>query len=554
MDWLRHRRWDLAAAGGYLVLSCMYAWRTVVHFTTHLAGHGGDGFQNLWNMWWFERALLDGANPWFTPMLHHPHGTTLLFHTLSPFNCTLALPFDWMFGQPAAYNLVFLFSFAASGFTMYLLARELFEHRLGAFLAGCVFTFSHYHFAHAQGHLNLTAMEWTPLYLLGLVRVWRRRRLSDGVLMGLALALATFCDVYYALFGLATALLAALVQLVRRPREALARPVLYATGLGAGVYLATGGILLIAMLAAHATTEFMPTHDARYWSADLQAFFVPGWISAYGGWFESINARWTGNSAECCQYLGFSVLALCVMAVAWRAGGRRPWAWVGLGAVGLVMSLGPRLHWGGGILEGIPLPFDLVTWVFPPLEMSGAPIRWHFLALVATAVLAGGGAAMLYEKLGHKSLGPVRLATPVVLLANLVVLVELAPHWIDARLVHQPDFIEEIKESPGELVVYDLGDDNAALLRQIGHEHRMMGGYISRPTRAAVEFLRRNPLLRAVRGERRMEPDEVSRRAASFGLRWLIVPLAHRASRALPALGALVRWRAGHLQVWELPW
>lgn len=536
------------------MLSCMYAWRTVVHFGTRLAGHGGDGFQNLWNMWWFERALLDGANPYFTPLLHHPEGTTLLFHTLSPFNCLLALPFDWMFGQPAAYNLVFLFSFGASGFTMYLLARELFANRPAAFLAGCVFTFSHYHFAHAQGHLNLVAMEWFPLFLLGLVRVWRRRRLRDGLLMGLALALATFCDVYYALFGLATAALAAVVQLVRTPREALGKPVLGPVGLGAGVYLATGGLLLIAMLVAHATTDFMPTHDARYWSADLQAFLVPGWISAYGGWFEPINSRWTGNSAECCQYLGFSVLALCVMAVVWRVRGRRPWGWVGLGLVGLVMSLGPRLHWGGAIHDQVPLPFALVTTVFPLLEMSGAPIRWHFLALVATSVLAGGGAAALHQKLHDHRLGPIRLATLAVLGATVVVLVELAPHWIDARPIHQPGFTENIRKSPEELVVYDLGDDNAALLRQIGHAHRMMGGYISRPTRAAVEFLRRNPLLRAVRGERRMEPHEAARRAAGYGLRWVIVPLAHRATRSLPGLGAAVRWREGHLQVWEIPW
>jgi dolichyl-phosphate-mannose-protein mannosyltransferase len=544
---------ELLALGGYLVLTCIYAHRVLANFGSHIAGHGGDGWQNIWNMWWFKHALASWQSPYFTDMLHHPSGTTLLFHTLNPFNCALSLPFDLVFGQPVAYNIVFLFSFVASGFTMYLLVKELYANRAAAFIAGCIFTFSHFHFAHAQGHLQLTAMEWLPLFLYYLVRVWRRRRLRDGILMGVSLTLTTFCAIYYFMAGLLVAFLAGLYMLIRDRKRVLEKKLLLVIGSGALVFLATGGVLLIAMLINYFRLEMLPAHDSVYWSTDLQAFFIPPWVSAYGGAFESIWSKWTGNSSECNQYLGYTVIALGVMAFVLMKKGSRPWAWAGLMLIGMLLSLGPVLHWGGKTYTNIPLPYGLFEFIFPFLKMSGAPVRWHIITLLASSILAGAGLSVILARVKERKLGKLSLAFVTAILCGIITMLELLPHWVESRELLYNDFIEEMRATPEDWVVYDLGDANYSLLRQTGHRHKMIGGYVSRSTRPAEDFLKKTPLLRALRGQTRWKPERIRQAAAEFGLKFVILPYNHRARRSLGVQGLNLRWSQWGLEVWEIP-
>jgi len=552
-SWFGRNKENLAAGGGYLIMSCLYAYRVLQNFTTHIAGHGGDGFQNLWNMWWFKHALFTGQNPYFTDMLHYPNGHTLLFHTLNPFNCLLALPLDLILGQPAAYNLVFLFSFAASGFTMYLLAYELFPNRAAAFLAGCVFTFSPFHFAHAQGHLQLVAMEWLPLFLLFLIRSWRNRRIADGIWMGLSLALTAFCSFYYLLAGLIIAGLATFAKLVTERRRVFERKLLFSLGAGAGVFLSTAGVLLTAMLVSYLRLDLVPAHDARFWSADLQSFFIPPWVSAYGPLFIDTWRKWTGNSAECNQYLGYSVIALAIAAFALSRRGERPWGWAGIALCGMFLSLGPVLHWGGHIYNSIPLPYKFLDWIFPILGMSGAPVRWHIITLIAGSILAAGGLNALLARIGDKKILVLSRRHAAALAVTLLVLLEFLPHPIESRTVALPDFIRLIEKSPLDSIVYDIGDPNQALLRQTGHKHKMIGGYASRTTRSALDFISRTPVLRALRGELNLAPEQVKQEAMGLHLRFLIVPSGHRVVGHLRQLGLDKLAEQWGTQLWEIP-
>jgi hypothetical protein len=544
---------DLAALGGFFALTCLYAHRVLINFTVQIAGTGRDVWQTLWNMWWFKEALDKGQNPYFTDMLHYPSGITLLFQTMCPFNCALALPFDAILGQPAAYNAVFLFSFVATGFFMYLLAHELLRDRLAAFASGCALTFSLFHFAHAQGHLQLTAIEWVPLFVLFLIRVWRYRRLSDGVLLGMTAALITFCDIYYLASALLIACLSVLVQACRSLRELSDKRLISAVGLGAVVFLSTGGILIISMLVKYLTTNILPAHDSALWSADLQAFFIPPWISAYGDRFRTISQRCTGSNLECCQYIGYSVFALWLTSVALRPKGGRPWAWVGLGILGIILSLGPWLHWGGQIFPNVRLPFWLVEKAFPFFKMSGLPIRWYFLTVFASAVLVGMGVAILrswYIRIRFLGLS---LGTVIGSLVLIVMLIELAPRWVETRPMEQPMFIKALREETGTFAVYDLGRPAEALLRQMGHGRPLIGGYISRGTREARDFLRNTPVLRALRGEQKLSSYDIKLEANQLGLRFVIVPVEHSAAVHMVENGLKLRWQEGLLEVWEVP-
>ena len=546
------REYALAACG-YTALTFVYAWRVVVHLGTHLAGTGGDGWQNLWNMWWFKTAILSGQNPYFTHLLHHPAGITLVGHTLNPFNCVLAVPADALFGQPAAYNLVFLFSFVASVFFMYLWVRDLGAPPLAAFLAGAVFTFSPYHFAHGQGHMQLTAMEWVPCFLWLSRRMWRAPSVRGGLLCGGALALVAFCDLYYLVSCCIIAGLSLFLAAWRDWRRFWNRSLLQAVGVAIGTFALTGGLLVFAVATAWLGGELMPGHDAVYWAADLQAFVVPNWISAWGHAFESVSGLWTGNPAENSQYVGYSVIALAVLSVRLKPTADRPWVWVGIAGLGFVLALGPRLHWGGQILQNVPMPFGVIEKILPFLRLSGAPTRWCFLTVVAVSILAGLGAGALMEGAQERRVGGLKLAWLAGIGCTVLVLLELAPRYVEVRPFEQPSFAAALAADPRPGAVYDLGGAGLALVRQMGHGRPLMGGYVSRVTYAAREFMQSTPVLRALRGEARLSADELRSGAATISLSFLIIPVSHPMRARLADLGLVQRFADQGLEVWELP-
>jgi len=160
----------IIALVGYLVLTLIMTFPLATEFTTAIPGDGFDGWQNYWNLWWVKKALLDlGTNPFFCDYVYYPTGASLYFHTLNIFNGLFTVPIQAVFGLTVAYNFVVVFSFVVGGYGTYLLVYRFgagspsrpsscsgqgsLQGRLAAFVAGLVFTFSPYHFAHLLGHM-----------------------------------------------------------------------------------------------------------------------------------------------------------------------------------------------------------------------------------------------------------------------------------------------------------------------------------------------------------------------------------------------------------------
>ncbi len=204
----------IAALLGYLLLTLVMTYPLVTRFAQAIPGDSFDGWQNYWNLWWVKVALLvEHTHPWFTDLLYHPTGVGLLFHTLNGFNGFTFLPVQLAWGLIPAYNAVVVFSFVMGGLGAYLLARHVLgpqAGRLPAFVAGLVFTFSPYHFAHLLGHMQLISLEWIPFYALYLLRTAeaaqaggpRREIVRRALLAALFLVLVTLCDWYYLLYCL----------------------------------------------------------------------------------------------------------------------------------------------------------------------------------------------------------------------------------------------------------------------------------------------------------------------------------------------------------------
>ena len=146
-------------------------WPLARVFTTRIAGGFGDPHVTLWSMRWMRDALFALQNPFFTPRLYHPLGTTLVFHTFDLPSTLLVLPLWGLLPEVAIYNTAVLFAFTLTAYGMFRLARELTGDTSCALLSGVLFAAVPYHFTHLQGHLHLMSMGWLPLYVVHLLRI-----------------------------------------------------------------------------------------------------------------------------------------------------------------------------------------------------------------------------------------------------------------------------------------------------------------------------------------------------------------------------------------------
>lgn len=187
---------------GYTLLALLLTWPLVLQFTTAVPGDSVDSWQNMWNMWWLKRALLEGHNPFYSTEIYYPGGASLLLHTLNPFNFIISLPFHSLFGLVVAYNVALIFSLVASGYAAYLIAVDVSGNRSAGLLAGVVFASSGYIMAQALGHLNLIAAEWVLFAVLALRYASIVPSVKSIALAGICLALNVSCDWQYFLFAL----------------------------------------------------------------------------------------------------------------------------------------------------------------------------------------------------------------------------------------------------------------------------------------------------------------------------------------------------------------
>lgn len=468
--------WLLAFVPLTVLLTCPLTPR----LTTALAGDHGDTWQNLWNLVWLRRSLWQGRNPFFTEALWHPDGTTLVFQT---FDLPDLVPAALLVGplHPwTVYNLVVLWTFVASGLAMYALSRGLGASRPASFLAGCAFTFSTYHFAHALGHLHILAMQWVPLYVLAFVRALETRSWRWAAAGGGLLVLASLSSWYYLAGAFVVSLPLFLLHLVRRPRRTLlqAGPRLLVL---CGVYLALIAPLGWAMVTERAAEPISGAHEARRYSADLESFAVPNAAQALGQRIGR-HTRWSGNAAENGTYLGWMLLALVGAGLWLNAPRVRAWGLVAL--FGLVLSLGPALRVGGAVVTGDVLPYAWAEQWFPLLSFMGVPVRFAFAATLALAAALAPSLDALASRLGWWVVAPLAV----------VAIAEHAPHAFVTSSYPTPPPVAAWADEPESFAVLDATRDSRHLWHQTVHGKPMLGGYLTRTPNRLEKRLKQDPV------------------------------------------------------------
>jgi hypothetical protein len=90
----------------YSLLTVIMTWPVVARLNTHLIGTGDDMWVHYWNNWWVKQVLQQGGNVYYTPLLFHPTGVSLLYHNFAWVNIAIWLVLEPFVGGIAAYNLV----------------------------------------------------------------------------------------------------------------------------------------------------------------------------------------------------------------------------------------------------------------------------------------------------------------------------------------------------------------------------------------------------------------------------------------------------------------
>ncbi|HTP29169.1 MAG TPA: hypothetical protein VMK12_26345 [Anaeromyxobacteraceae bacterium] len=470
----------------YFAAFALLTYPAICDFSARFFVDRGDGFQNIWNIWWLSKAVRTGVNPWFTPYLHYPSGTTLVAHTLNPFNGFIAIPLVPFVGMVRAVNAIVVFSFVAGGVTACTLAYRITGDALASFVAGFVFTFCNYHFAHAEGHLNLVSLEWIPLFLLSFWELLERPSSLKGLGAAFALGLVALCDYYYLLYCVLSGAILLVVRFApRRAWTALAhRHHLQTLAIFAAASCVFVVPLVWGVLALSRHETLIGAHDPLEFSMDLLSPVVPGGHWRFARLTASFWSRLPGNIHESSVDQGISVLALAGIALWRRPADARAWLpWAAITSVFALLSFGPRLQVAGRMSQ-IPMPYAALAHVLPPLRLSGCPVRMAVMVSLGLGILAGQGLRCMLRR--GASLGAI--AVGVGLAALLVV--EYLPAPIPRTSPQVPGFVAALRDAPKSGGLIDVGaamGPTAALYYQTIHEIPMVSGYLSRVPKSVAD-------------------------------------------------------------------
>ena len=402
----------IAPALIYFFMFCLLTWPLIRDFSTHFFTDDGDGFMNIWNIWWANTAVTQpSVHPsiWHTDLLHWPFGITLLGQTLNPFNGFLAVPLLRFMSLVQAHNTIVLFSFVMSGITAYWLSYYLTKSFWGGLLAGYIFTFSSYHFAHYYGHLNLISLEWIALFVLCWYILITRPSLTMGLASALTLWLVLLCDYYYFFYCvLAGGLIVVWYMLAQRniwfflKREYIASLSIFIL-----LTLLLTGPIIFPLMYLMRTDPLMDAHNPKGFALDLFGIFVPGETWRFNNSTEGYWSKLPLAPSETSVYLGYTVIIL--VGYLWTKRRKTQFVvnlWFFLAVFFFLLALGPVLQVNGRIVYEALMPYMLLEKILPFLKLSGVPVRMVVMVTLAASVLSAMAVTLIPKSRGAAGFFP----------------------------------------------------------------------------------------------------------------------------------------------------
>jgi hypothetical protein len=418
----------------YLLIALAMFYPITLNMGSATPGSGSGSYQNLWEVWWVNYALLHlHASVYYTSLIFYPLGVSLAYQTMPLLAALVSAPFLAL-GTVFAYNIMFFIGFALSGITMFLLADYLVKNRYAALIAGLVFAFSTFHIAQAIAHVYFINIEFAPLFLYFLMKVVKERWSYANIIgMSASFALATLMgSAEQSVMLLVLLLLIAVIYAVNRPTRGTIISKRFASSmlLFAVIALLFGSWNFIPILGSimkpgglAAANQLNDLQHNAIWSHDLVALFIP---SYYNGIFSSISSApsvystyFAQDPTERVAYIGFTVIALSLYGL--YRNRRHEALWLILAVVFGWLTLGPYIQIAGN-LTPVPGPYYLYH-LIPVMNVIKEPGRFDLIFTMMLSILAAFGAKALIERVGEVKSGK-RMAYLVVVVLFLLVFIE----------------------------------------------------------------------------------------------------------------------------------
>jgi hypothetical protein len=432
-----------------------------------------------------------------------------------------------------AHNTIVVFSFVAAGLTAFCLCHTFTHRYWPSIIGGCVFTFSQYHFAHADGHLQLVSLEWIPAFALAWYVLLRKPSLKTSTGTAISLALVLACDFYYFAYCVLYAIVVTAYEAFARkdPVFVLRRCHRPAMLVFLALTIISCGPLIAGLVRLNAVDPLLGSHDAASFSTDLLGALVPGGHWRFAELTRSFWDSLPGNIQESSVDIGVAVAAALMYCIVHRAHPlvRRAGVWWWILAGFWLLSLGPVLHIWGAPHARVPMPYAGVQTLVPFLDLSGVPARMMVMVTLAAAVLTSVGYALLFEA---------SLRARLIACGLLVLMaVEYVPRAIPTTSPQIPAYVSALAsiQEPGGLLDLVSGyfedrpfgsvtGSGIALYYQTLHHRPMASGYIARVPSSAWATLQREAQL--------VDDRDYGTLCREYDLRYVVVPTAQSLTSA----------------------
>lgn len=345
------------AIGVFAVLAIVANLFLVFHLHTTIAGTGGDPWQTMWRM----QVKADGGMQAFLQDVTGSGEPRLANLSVWPW-----IGFHVLFGEPVAYNIVWLIQFVLAGYAMALFIQALTNTEKlfssAPMLSGIAYMFLPYHIAHSLGHFGAMQIAWIPFICTAFLALERSRKAMYAIILGVLLIIQAWMEHHYILWLGIFCCVAFFFY--RKEVIASVKKHLPIT------------ILLIGIAFLGIVVPFIPTlklasgetgaldlgiQQTIRFSADLFAFitpppFHPLWGDISHGLF---GQYFTGNIPESVQYLGITII-LGILFFHRHIPVKQKRLWISSIIIFGLIALGPVLHLFGNETS-IPLPYAFLA-------------------------------------------------------------------------------------------------------------------------------------------------------------------------------------------------
>jgi len=523
----RFKRWETLVFLVYAGITIFFTYPAIT-LVSRTYAEPRDPLGSLWHYWWVKYAVAHHLSTSVMTLVNVPFYLNLGRYSVDPLTAYTLRGMTVVFDETIVYNVFLLASFLLAAVCMYYLVKYLTRSPAAAAFSGLAFAFCPFMLTQGKEHISLVVTFWIPLFVLTLIKGWRRRTYGSILWCVLVFLLLTLFNFQFGLFcGVFAVTFLVTLWMAGRPWRGLKRSprnLLPKILLLAGSAAIVAGVLLFA---ARSLFHFKNLVTSLYmYSARPWDYFVP---HADGFLFGNLTRGFIfshlhgGFTAESSLFLGYVPLALSVVGIVgalWKRGptgksGEAPPASeavneieepvpAGLSPTGEARRYGGdekpradetrRFVWGlifSGIIAfmfsmpptskvlGIKL-YMPSYFLFKVVPQFRAYARFGIILMMCVTVLAGYGIAFLTERGRLRKHGALFVA---ILMAVVLLEFSIVPPFYSLDTKKTTDYYRWLKERPGQpvAVVYPVFEGNDFenynyLFQQRLHRKKLING------------------------------------------------------------------------------